>query len=77
MICISMSFKQKHSDATKQKISRAMKGKKHPRFGAEWTDEQRVKFQLTVYNRKLQEQLLKNFILQHNAAWEQFQINNK
>ncbi len=66
-------FKQKHSEETKKKISNAMKGKKHPRSGAEWTDEQRLKYSLTIYDKQQREQALKMFLIKHNSEWTQFQ----
>ena len=53
-----------------------MRGKRHPRFGAEWKNEQRIKFQLTMYNRQ-REQLLLRMFLENNKEWEQFKQETK
>ena len=72
-----MSFNQRHTEETKKKISAAMKGRKHPRYGAEWTSEQRIKFQLTVYNRQREETLLRLFLEKYQKQWLEFQQTTK
>jgi hypothetical protein len=76
-----MSFKnKKHSEATKKKISESRKkyrGAKHPRFGAEWTDEQRAKFILSMHQRALEEKRVKMFLIKHNELYTKFLEQNK
>jgi hypothetical protein len=74
-----MSFKGKtHSEETKKKIAESRKkyvGKKHPRYGAEWTDEQRAKFILTMHNKRLEDQKLKMFLIKYDSQFRRFKNN--
>ena len=76
-----MSFTgKKHSEKTKKKISESRKkyrGENHPRFGAEWTDEQRAKFILSAHQRKLEEKQIKMFLIKHNELYTKFLEQNK
>lgn len=67
---------KKHSEDTKKKIAESRKkyvGKKHPRYGAEWTDEQRVKYMLTVQQKRQEEENLKLFLLKYQSEYLNFQ----
>lgn len=76
-----MSFLgKKHSNETKAKIAasrRKYRGKKHPRFGATWTDEQRAKFILSVHQNKMEEKQIKMFLIKHNELFTKFQQQTK
>jgi hypothetical protein len=66
---------KKHTEESKRRISESRKkykGKNHPRFGAEWTDEQRAKFILTCHQRKQEEKQVKMFLIKHNELYEKF-----
>ena len=66
---------KKHTEESKAKIAASRKkyrGKLHPRFGAEWTDEQRAKFILTCHQRKQEEKQIKMFLIKHNELYEKF-----
>jgi hypothetical protein len=66
---------KKHTEESKLKISQSRKkyrGKNHPRFGAEWTSDQRAKFILTCHQRKIEEKQVKMFLITHNALYEKF-----
>ena len=71
-----MSFKGKsHSEETKKKIAASRKkyvGKNHPRFGAEWTDEQRAKYILTMHQKQLEEKQLKMFLIKYDSQFRNF-----
>ena len=71
-----MSFTgKKHSEETKQKIAASRKkyiGKKHPRFGAEWTDDQRAKYILTMHQRRLEEKNIKMFLIKYDGLYRKF-----
>lgn len=71
-----MSFKGKrHSDETKKKIAESRKkykGRNHPRFGAEWSDDQRAKFILTMHNKRLEDQKLKMFLIKYDSQFRKF-----
>lgn len=67
---------KKHTDETKLKIAESRKkyiGKKHPRYGAEWTDDQRVKYMMTLQQRKTEEENVKLFLLKYQEQYLQFQ----
>ena len=74
-----MSFKGKtHSEETKRKIGQSRKnyvGKNHPRYGAEWSDEQRAKFILTMHNKRLEDQKLKMFLIKYDSQFRKFKNN--
>lgn len=75
-------FKGKHTEETKRKISESRKkyrGEKHPRFGSEWTDEQRAKYILTMHEKRREEQRIKMFIIKYDSLFKKFQqeIKNK
>ena len=76
-----MSFIGKtHTDETKRKISKSRikyTGKNHPRAGACWTDEQRVKYMLTMEHRKHEDQTMKLFLLKHHQQYIDFQKKQK
>jgi hypothetical protein len=76
-----MGFKGRtHSEAAKKKISdsrKNYKGENHPRFGSEWTDEQRAKFILTSHQRQLEEKQMKMFIIKYDSEFKKFQATNK
>ena len=64
---------RKHSEESKAKIAasrKKYKGKNHPRFGAEWTDEQRAKFILTCHQRKQKEEKIKMFLMKYPDLYE-------
>jgi hypothetical protein len=66
---------KKHTEESKRRISESRKkykGKNHPRFGAEWTDEQRAKFILTCHQRKQEERQVRMFLIKHNELYEKF-----
>jgi hypothetical protein len=66
---------KKHTEESKRRISESRKkyrGKHHPRFGAEWTDEQRAKFILTCHQRKQEEKQVRMFLIKHNELYEKF-----
>lgn len=66
---------KKHTEESKRRISESRKkykGKNHPRFGAEWTDDQRAKFILTCHQRKQEEKQVKMFLIKHNELYEKF-----
>jgi hypothetical protein len=75
-----MSFKGKqHSEKTKKKISDSRKkyrGEKHPRFGANWTDEQRAKYILTTFQRREEEKRIKMFLVKYDNLYKNFQLEN-
>jgi hypothetical protein len=71
-----MSFTgKKHSDKTKKKISdsrKAYTGKDHPRYGAEWSDEQRAKFILSTFQRREEEKRIKMFLIRYDNLYKNF-----
>jgi hypothetical protein len=71
-----MSFtNKKHTDATKKKISdsrKNYKGKDHPRYGAEWSDEQRAKFILSTFQRREEEKRIKMFLIRYDNLYKNF-----
>jgi translation initiation factor 2 alpha subunit (eIF-2alpha) len=71
-----MSFKGKtHSEETKRKIALSRKkytGKNHPRFGAEWTDEQRAKYILTMHHLKEEDKKVKMFLIKYDSLFRKF-----
>ena len=71
-----MSFKGKsHSEETKKKIAESRKkyvGKKHPRYGAEWSDDQRAKYILTMHQKRLEEQQVKSFLIKYDSQFRRF-----
>ena len=71
-----MSFTgKKHTEETKQKIAASRKkyiGKKHPRFGAEWTDDQRARYILTMHQRRLEEKNIKMFLIKYDGLYRKF-----
>jgi hypothetical protein len=71
-----MSFTgKKHSEETKNKIAASRKkyiGKKHPRFGAEWTDDQRAKYILTMHQRREEEKNIKMFLIKYDGLYRKF-----
>jgi hypothetical protein len=70
---------RKHTAEAKKKISDARKlyiGKKHPRYGAEWTDEQRVKYMLTLQQRRVEEENIKLFLVKYQSQYLEFQQKN-
>lgn len=72
-------FKGKHTEETKKKISQSRnkyKGEKHPRFGAEWTDEQRAKYILTMYQRREEEKRIKMFLIRYDSLYRKFKSEN-
>jgi hypothetical protein len=75
-----MSFKGKqHSEKTKKKISDSRKkysGENHPRFGANWTDEQRAKYILTTFQRREEEKRIKMFLVKYDNLYKNFQLEN-
>lgn len=71
-----MFTNHRHSEETKKKIAASRKkyaGKNHPRFGAEWSDEQRVKYMLTLQLRKQEEENVKLFLLKYQQQYLAFQ----
>lgn len=73
-------FKGKHTEETKRKISESRKkyrGEKHPRFGSEWTDEQRAKYILTMHEKRREEQRIKMFIIKYDSLFKKFQQEAK
>ena len=71
---------KKHSEETKRKISESRKkykGKNHPRFGAEWTDEQRAKYILTMHQRRLEDNQVKMFLIKYDSEFRRFKNQNK
>ncbi len=75
-------FKKKHTDESKKKISESRQkytGEKHPRYGSEWTDEQRAKYILTMYQRREEEKRIKMFLIKYDSLYRKFQqeLNNK
>lgn len=75
-----MAFHGKHSEETKKKISESRKkykGKKHPRYGATWTDEQKAKFILSMHQRAVEEKQIKMFLIKHNELYTKFLEKNK
>lgn len=75
-----MSFTgKKHSEKTKKKISESRKkykGENHPRFGANWTDEQRAKYILTTFQRREEEKKIKMFLVKYDNLYKNFQLEN-
>ena len=71
-----MSFAgKKHSQETKDRIAASRKkyvGKKHPRYGAEWSDDQRAKYTLTMHQKKFEEQQIKSFLIKHDSEFRRF-----
>jgi hypothetical protein len=71
-----MSFKnKKHTPETKKKISDSRKlftGKKHPRYGAEWNDDQRAKYILTMHHRRQEEKNIKMFLIKYDSLYRKF-----
>lgn len=76
-----MSFTgKKHTEETKRKIAKSRKkyvGKNHPRTGSSWTEEQRVKYMLTMEKLKQEEQNIKLFLLTHQKQFLDFQKKQK
>lgn len=73
-------FKGKHTEETKRKISESRKkykGKDHPRYGSEWTDEQRAKYVITMHQRRLEENRIKMFLIKYDALYRKFQQENQ
>lgn len=71
---------KKHSEETKKKISASRKkytGKNHPRYNAEWTDDQRSKYILTMYQRKEEEKKIKLFLIKYDSLYKNFNLTNK
>ena len=71
-----MAFTGRHTEETKKKISESRKkykGKKHPRYGATWTDEQKAKFILSMHQRAVEEKRIKMFLIKHNELYTKFQ----
>lgn len=69
----------KHTEETKKKIAESRKkyvGKNHPRYGAEWTSEQRVKYMLTLQARRQEEENIKMFLLKYHQQYLDFQKKN-
>jgi len=70
---------KRHTEETKKKIAESRKkyiGKKHPRYGAEWTDEQRAKYLLTMHQRKLEDNQVKMFLIKYDSQFRRFKENN-
>jgi len=71
-----MSFKnKKHTPETKKKISdsrKAFSGKKHPRYGAVWDDDQRAKYILTMHHRRQEEEKIKMFLIKYDSLYRKF-----
>lgn len=76
-----MSFTgKKHSEETKRKISLSRKkytGKNHPRYGAEWTEEQRAKYILTMHHIRQEENRIKMFLIKYDSLYRNFQDEQK
>lgn len=72
-----MSFTgKKHSEETKRKISESRKkyvGKNHPRYGAEWTDDQRAKYILTMHQIREEDKRIKMFLIKYDSLYRKFQ----
>ena len=71
---------KKHTEESKAKIAASRKkyrGAKHPRYGAEWSDDQRAKFILTCHHRKQEDEKIKMFLIKHNDLYAKFQLDKK
>lgn len=68
------------SEEHKKKIAESRAkfiGKKAPRYGQKWSQEQRIKHQLTAYHNREREKQLKMFLILYNQEWEKFQQQQK
>lgn len=71
-----MSFTgRKHSPETKARIAASMKqykGTSHPKYGTEWSAEQRDKYNDTIMNKQLASEAFTHFLVAYQANREAF-----